>query len=154
MKNQVKIMINDPEVLRELLKDPEVAVRVKDAVVEEAVRKVVKDGIANAVKDAAGRYLREFSHPAQENEIFGKPSCGCLVLSEYMKERIRKETKDAIIEVAFKSARSGEAEKELVEAKEIYRQELVKAAEKVERLAKEEVSRMVRCRLGKLMGES
>ena len=71
MNNTIKVILNDEKTISELAKDPDVLVRIKDAIIDGVSRRVAKtieseleDSVRNSIKKA----ITDFTH--SKNEIF------------------------------------------------------------------------------------
>lgn len=152
MKNQVKIMINDPEVLRELLKDPEVAVRIKDGVVEDALRRIVKDRVSADLKAAVDRYVRDFVRPSKPNELFASSTCSLCgpKLSDEAKDAVKTLVAHEMRKTAAEAVEDGRA-RQVDEAVAEYTARIRAAAARLDETVAAEVRRVVAAGFGRLM---
>lgn len=90
MNAKVKIMLNDKESIGELARDPEVQIRIKEAIIDEIGKRVVKIFRAD-LDDAIRLEVQSFTRPSKANEVFGKPSWGSEpVLSAKMKTEVEE----------------------------------------------------------------
>ena len=72
MNNAIKVMLNDPKVIEELMKDPEIQIRLKEALIDTAVKRFVKDKISHELAEATRKEVENFTRPGpgHENDIF------------------------------------------------------------------------------------
>lgn len=109
--NSLKVGINNETVLREIIKDPEVSVRVKDAIVEQASKlaaKAVKECLEKTIEYAAKDALLDFLQGGLDNEWFKKTSklWGDLELSAKAVEKIRSWAKTCVSNECYDAMKS------------------------------------------------
>ena len=88
MENKINLFLQDKALIAELAKDPEVQIKIKNAILEGAIKRTtkLKEGIASQIANEL------------KNELL-KPSQWSSYLKDEYKELIKKDAKNAVSEL-------------------------------------------------------
>lgn len=92
--NKLTLLLQDKEVIAEIAKDPEVQIKIKDAIVDGVVRRFTKS--SSIILDESTKALKE--------ELFGGKYC-CSTLSDKYKEIIKITATDFVADLVRKESK-------------------------------------------------
>ena len=103
--NTIRVAINDEATLKELIKDPEVVVRCKDAIVKGVAKYVLnaaQEELNKSIDDFIRQAIQDYCHPrnGKESEWFKETPYGAfgrVQVTERAREAIRNTVEDVLL---------------------------------------------------------
>lgn len=95
MENKLTILLNDKEFLTEIAKDPEVQLKIKDAIVDAAIKRSTK--ISNNLTESIGNRIGEYV----KSSLLDPSGWSCKLKPEVV-EMIKKESTRVVSDVVSK----------------------------------------------------
>ena len=147
----IKMMLNDKSAIEELAKDPEIQMRIKDAIVDDIAKRAAKAAeaalnktISAAVEEAMHRFMTTYMGSA--DVIKSVSAYGSITLSDKLKKKIQDQVDTALTYAAFDYAEKFPENDELKKALQRQVDHANKAD--VDKMIRESVDRIVADKFG------